>query len=337
MVALYVASSKNGSGKTTICAGLAQSLLTDGFRVGFFKPVVTNGQPLDPSDTDAAFMKHLLALDEPADVICPTFRHGQDMKQKIKEAYGRVARNRDVVIVESASENEGDSLDVADALDARVLLVELSTVDLSARLAYYRRFGQRLLGVVLNEVPKSRAESLRDNAEHLLEQGKICLLGIIPEDRVLLAMTIAELTERIGGEFLRGKDKSGELVENIMLGARTLDHGPDYFNRKENKAVLLRTERPDMQMAALQTSTRCLVLTGDSKPLPVVMTMAEEKDVPVVITGEDTFAVATRIEDTLGKMRFNQEKKVPRIKELLKQNVDLQRLYKELDILSKGK
>ncbi len=332
MVALYVASSKNGSGKTTFCAGLAQSLLNDGYKVGFFKPAVTNGKSPESGDTDAAFMKHLLALDESVDIICPVVGH--DVRQKVKEAYRGVAGNKDVVIIESASESESDSLGIVEALDARVLVMEDPTIDLSAKLPYYRRFGQKLLGIVLNKVPKSRVDSLRSQVERLLGNGNIRLLGVVPEDRVLFAMTIAELTERIGGEFLRGKEKSGELVENIMLGARTVDHGPDYFSRKANKAVLLRTERPDMQMAALQTATQCLVLTGNSKPLPVVMTLADEKDVPVVITKEDTVTAAARIEEALGKTRFNQEKKVPRIKELLKQYVDLQGLYKGLGIIS---
>ena len=87
-------------------------------------------------------------------------------------------------------------------------------------------------------------------------------VGRTPESRAALAITVGELAEAIGGKIISHPEKSSELVENYMLGAMVVDSGLDYFNRKKNKAAIIRQERLDMQLAALETSTTCLVLSG---------------------------------------------------------------------------
>lgn len=75
MTGLYVTSLQSGSGKTTVCAGLARHLLNDGKRVGFLKPIITGGQDTAAGsvDSDVAFMKQLLGLEEPVELLGPAF------------------------------------------------------------------------------------------------------------------------------------------------------------------------------------------------------------------------------------------------------------------------
>ncbi len=79
MVALYVTSLEKGSGKTAVCAGLGRHLLSDGKKIGFFKPVIADSKnlPMEGTDSDAAFIKHLFALEEPVDLLCPVFSENQ--------------------------------------------------------------------------------------------------------------------------------------------------------------------------------------------------------------------------------------------------------------------
>ena len=44
----------------------------------------------------------------------------------------------------------------------------------------------------------------------------------------------------------------------------------------------------DIQLAALETSTSCLILTGNIYPSPSVLNRAEELCVPVLLTKLDT-------------------------------------------------
>ena len=153
-------------------------------------------------------------------------------------------------------------------------------------------------------------------------------------DDVYQGVNLAELAEQLPGELLDPADKSGELVENFMLGAMYVDHGPAYFARKNNKAVVLRGDRPDMQMAALETSTRCLILSGNTSPVPTVLHRAEDKKVPIIQVKGDVAATAQGIEEALARTRFNQEKKLPRLTETMQRHFNYQAMYQGLGLAS---
>jgi len=336
LVALYVTSLERSSGKTAICAGLGKHLLGDGKKVGFFKPIIADSknQPTEGTDSDATFIKHLFALEETVDLLCPVFSDGSSLASKIKKAYARVSQDKDVVIVEGVSEQLQTSRDVVEALDARMIIVEDFSKELPKAINSYKDLAGNLLGVVLNKVPRSRVEQVRGGASTQFDKAGVNILGVLPEDKVLFTLTVGELAERIQGEILSGAEKSTELVENFMVGAMIVDPGPDYFARKANKAVIVRGERPDIQLAALETSTRCLVLTGNAAPNSVVIYRAEEKDVPIILARDDTPAIVTNIEDALGKTRFNGENKLPKLTEIMEQNFNFQTVYKGLSLAS---
>ncbi len=340
MTALYVTSSQAGVGKTLVCAGLGRHLKGDGKKVGFFKPMVADIKSPDKkaSDSDTEFIKRILALRESMDSLCPVIGGEGNLTSKIKKAYAKVSTGKDVVIVEGIWRQRPGakpieaSYEIVEALKAKVIIVEGYSPDLfkAKFIDKYRDFEEYLLGVVLNKVPRSQLEAV---FEQLSAQAVgVDVLVVLPEDRVLLGLTVGELAERIEGEILNGVEKSTELVENFMLGALTADPGPDYFGRRANKAVVVRAERPDMQLAALETSTKCLVLSGDVSPIHAVLQGAEDKGIPIIITKSDTVSVVSSVEQALGKTKFNQEKKLPRLAEIMGQQFDFQVLYKGLGL-----
>ncbi len=336
MVALYVTSLERGSGKTTVCAGLGKHLLNKGKKISFFKPIIADSKspPMEGADSDAAFMKHLLALGEAADLLCPVFKDESNLRSRIKEAYAKVSQGKDVVIVEGTSEQHQASRDRVETLGAKVIIVEDYSKDLLKAIDSYKGLEKYLLGVVLNKVPRSQVEKVRGETSTQFDKAGVNILGVLPEDRALFALTIGELAEHIQGEILSGAEKSAELAENIMLGAMCVDPGPDYFSRKANKVAVVRSERPDMQLAALETSTRCLVLTGNTAPMPAVLYQAEGKNVPIILARDDITAIVSNIEDVLGKTRFNQENKLPKLSEIMEQHFDFQTVYKGLGLAS---
>jgi BioD-like phosphotransacetylase family protein len=329
LVALYVTSPYAGAGKTTVCAGLGRHLVRDGKKVGFFKPIVAEIKSPEAVDSDAQFMKQVLALKESVENLCPVIGGRGELAGKIKRAYAKVSRGKDVVIVEGVwRQRPGGkpieaSRQVVAALDARVIIVEPYSEKLSAAMLDYKDFGEYMLGVVVNRVPRSRLSAQ-------FGKGEVNILGVLPEDRVLLGLTVGELAEHIGGEILNNAEKSSELVEDFMLGAMTLDSGLDYFGRKAGKAVVVRGERPDMQLAALETSTRCLVVSGGVAPIHTVLRSAGGKGIPIILTQGDAISTVNSIELALGKGRFNQEKKLPRLGEIVEQQFNFQALYKGL-------
>lgn len=332
MVALYITSPYAGAGKTTVCAGLGRHLRGDGKKVGFFKPIIAEIKSPEAVDSDAQFMKQVLALKEPIASLCPVIGGKGELASKIKQAYDKVSRGKDVVIVEGVwRQRPGGkpaeaSYQVVAALDARVIIVEPYSEKLSASMLNYRDFGEHLLGVMVNKTPRSRVK-------HLSKQlSGVDILGVLPEDRILLSLTVGELAEHIGGEILNSAERASEPVEDFMLGAMTLDSGLDYFGRKDGKAVVVRGERPDMQLAALETSTRCLVLSGGVSPIHTVLRKAEDKGVPIILVKGDTATTVNSIELALGKSKFNQEKKLPRLSEVMERQFNFKALYKGLGL-----
>jgi BioD-like phosphotransacetylase family protein len=325
LAALYVTSLQAGVGKTAVCAGLAKHLQGAGRKVGYFKPVVADIKEEVAVDSDAGFMKAVLGLKELAADLCPVI--AGEMASGVKQAYDKVAGDKDVVIVEGVwrlrpgAKPVESAPEVARALGAKVIIVEPYSAELDGAglAAKYRGFGESLLGVVVNKVPVRR---LGQVSEQLSRAGGAAVLGVLPEDRVLLGLTVGEIAERVDGEILNDAGKSGEVVESFMLGAMVVDAGPDYFGRKANKAAVLRSNRPDMQLAALETSTRCLVLSGGEKPTYPVITRAGEKGIPIILTKDDTDSVVNTIQIALGKPKFNQEQKLPRLIEIMEEHFD---------------
>ena len=339
MVALYVVSSEAAAGKTAIGAGVGKHLLGDGRKVGFLRPIIADKKTAAGSDGDAAFMKQVLGLPEPVDSLCPLISVEGFLANKVKEVYAKVSQGKDVIIVEGmCGQSLDDSLsktsyEIAGALKAEVIVVEgYSNQSMAKSINSYKRFGENLLGIVLNKVPVSQLKQVSDEISPQFDEAGVTILGVIPEDRVLLTLTVGELANSIQGEIINNAEKSAELVGGFMVGAMCVDSGLEYFGRKTNKAAVVRDDRPDMQMAALETSTRCLVISGNTGPIDYVRYKAEDEGVPIILTKNDTGTIVKSIEDALGKARFTQEKKLLKLAEIMEKHLDFQAIYRGLGI-----
>ena len=347
MVGLYLTSLEPAAGKSAMCTGIGKRLLKDGKKVGFLKPVLVTAEP--PSgevvDQDAAFIKQALELEEPVGSLCATALSPQSLEaalagkedslgKKLQKAYEEVARNKDVVLLEGVSGHAQASAEIAKLLGAKTIMLAMYASDsaIGEIAAAAQALGDSLLGVIINAVPQGKMESVRASIVPRLEESKVKVLGVLPQDRALFTLSVGELAQHLQGELLNSAEGSEELVESLMLGAMYVGSGLDYFNSKDNKAAIIRGERHDMQLAALETSTKCLVLSGNTPPTPSILNRAQEKGVPVVVAESDTPSTVAIIEESLGKARFRQQKKVERLEDILDQHLDFQALYKELGL-----
>jgi len=339
MVALFIVSVPEASGKTAVGIGFGRRLRDEGKKVGFLRPV-RSGESPEKSAADAGFAKKSLGLTEDVRLLNPALAGGKALADQTRKAYIEVSQNKDVVIIEGYcgktpnDENSQTAYEIARALKAKVIAVENYARGKSAPqyIDSYLGFGENLLGFLLNRVPKNKLKRTGEELSSRLAGSKMAIIGVLPEARPLVAFTVGELAEQINGQLLDNGEKAGELVENVMVGAMYVDSGLDYFSRKAGKAAVVRNERPDMQMAALETATRCLVITGSGEPMDYVRFKAEEKDVPVITTQHDTDTVIRHIEDLLDATRFNQEKKLNRLAEVLQANIDFKTLYAGLGL-----
>ncbi len=340
MTNLYVISWTPGAGKTALCVGIGTHLKRHNKKVGYFKPLV----PATGIDKDAQFIHQVLGLEEPVEALCP-FQFttealtAEDFPTKLIKAYTTVAKDKDVVLLEGLGGLVDDkhlqaSYQIANTLDAKmVILVPYSTDLLWERVNFcIGMFAQRLLGIVISRVPQGRIESSYTTMVSLFQRGGIKVLGVLPEERLLLGISVAELAEHLQAEILCCPEASSGLVENLMIGALSVDPGVDYFARKVNKAVITRGERPDMQLAALATSTKCLILAGGIAPIPQVLHWAEDKGTPILSVKEDTLSTVAKIEEAFLQARFRQQEKQGKLAQILEQRFDFATLYQSLEL-----
>lgn len=357
MKALYVTSVHRFGGKTALSLALARRLKKQGYNVGYFKPV--SAEPWEPLpgqvyDDDAYFVKMMLELEEPLErlvgvdltpSLVMSMRCGcgkKDLISKIQSAYEAYAKDKDFIVVEGgASLREGLSLGVspikvAEALDLPVITMVrfrnyISAAD--ACIEVKHDLGDRLLGSVINLVTDEAMAFMKDDCVPCLEKQSVPVLGVIPFREQLQAISVAELAELLDGEFLVLPEKKDTLIEEIIVGAMSVEKALPYIRRvMGRKALITGGDRADMQLIALETSMNCLILTGNLHPVPEVLHRAEEVGVPVLLIRSTTMEAVEAIDNVMGKTRLGQIQKLEKFEALLEEYMDFVQLYAKLGL-----
>ena len=107
----------------------------------------------------------------------------------------------------------------------------------------------------------------------------------------------------------------------------TQDSAIHYFRRAPRKAVITGGDRPDLALAALETDTSALILTGNLYPDVRVLARAEEKGVPVILVPYDTYTTVGKVKDVTGKIRIGDKKRINEAKRLVSKHVNWKGLF----------
>jgi BioD-like phosphotransacetylase family protein len=353
MRTLFIGSTVGNSGKTMITIGLAPALQESGYKVGFFKPLGKQATMVGGKvvDADAQFLKEALHLAEPLDQICPVvvtqdlfFRalHGDagDVRGRIQKAFEAVSAGKDVVLMGGAGTLADGSflgiptLGLVKQYRAPVLLVDpyQNEVCVDCILMAREALGDLLMGVVLNRVTPQAIPEVEQSIVPFLAAKGIEVLGVVPLDRLLDAVTVRQLVEVLNGKVVCGEGALDEFVERFSVGAMDTGAALGYFQRLPNKAVITGGNRADIQLAALETSTRCLVLTGDQMPNQIIIARAREAGIPIVVVSYDTLTTVEKLEAVLGRIRIREAPKVRRAQELLRERLNYRRIIQKLDV-----
>ena len=238
------------------------------------------------------------------------------------EQDGHITASRSSLdVVEGSSGDPTADIRLAEKTDALVVLVCGYNDDVPAVAAPY---GSRLAGVIINNVPVYRRNELDAQIAPQITAAGIKLIGWLPEDRRLLAPTVDLVAEHLDGVLAVCPENKDRLIDNFLIGGLVLDWGPHYFGSQENVGVVVRGDRPDVQLAALQTDTvRALVLTKGIPPIEYVYYEADQRGIPIVVVPDDTAAAAAKLETLLPRIEFDHEDKLKRVVELIESHLDL--------------
>jgi len=350
---LLIASTEAYCGKSATILGLSYLAQAKDISIGYGQPLATDFRESseDPVPAeDAKILASALGLspEQAKQPLITLDRHTidkrlrgsdrQDYSEMVREYIAQI--EGELIFLEGSSNLWEGSIfnlsvpEIAELVDASILLVARYHPQLlvGSLLSAKKFLGDRLLGVIVNDVPPEEFSTASETIKLYLEEQHIPVLGMIPKDRILNSVSVKELAKRLNAEVLCCAEHLDWMIESLSIGAMNVNSALGYFRQRENMAVVTGGDRTELQMAALETSTHCLILTGRIPPKDIIIERAESLEIPVLSVNTDTLTTVEVVDNAFGKVPLQEEMKVRQIKRLMKQNFDFDRLLKYIGL-----
>jgi len=307
---LYITSNVEGAGKTVLAVAICQ-MISDLGKVPFYVKAFPKSQESD-FDTDFAIAitqqtKNPPALDFSSNV------------ETLKTSLSALLSTNDSIIIEGPANTaipQSESTELANKLGAKSLAI----------LDYHDKIGPNATdfadGIIINSTPKYRSRELSIQ----LSDKKTNLLGIIPEDRSMLSVSIKQICDQLDARWVVKTDNVDRLVGHFLIGGNIMDPGYHYFGRYPDKVVIVRGDRPDIQLSALNSPLSALILTSGHSPTEYVLHESEQLGIPLMISPLDTPSTIESIGKLLPKTNPYHHEKVVRFKALLEKHCYIDKL-----------
>jgi len=346
---LIIGSTEDYSGKSTVLLGLGRQFANRQIPIAYGKPLGTLPSETDGMDEDVRLAAEVLNL--PSERVGPTLAFlnetailrrlsGEDGTDYGAALGDYAPGGGDLVLVEGAGSLDEGRLfglavpEVAATLGGAVMLVVRydPTLCVERILAAQALLGDRLIGIAFNRVPEGARATLEGAIAPFLEAQGIPILGLLPSSALLRSVSVGELVEQLQAEVLCRPDRLDLMVEDLKIGAMNVNSALKYFRKGNNMAVVTGGDRADIQLAALETSTHCLILTGQMPPDPTIVSRAEDMEVPILSVALDTLTTVEIIDRAFGQVRLREPAKVHCIEQLMGEYFDFDRLLGQLGL-----
>lgn len=360
---IFLAATRQNDGKTVTCIGFVGHLMQKTDRIGFIKPVGQRYVEVDgfKVDEDAVLVDSMLARGGTAlkDMSPVAIEKGftenyleegnvNSIVYRIREAYENVASGKDMVVIEGTGHaGVGSVIDlnnarVAGLLDAKVILISIGGIgrpidEIALNQALFEQEGVEILGAIVNKVLPEKKEKIDRYLRKGLARRGIDLLGTIPFTKSLTITKMGQIAEALDIEFLSGEEFAESCVQDIVVGAMF----PHNALKHMGSGSLLVTpgDREDLILAALSSARMdaeehpCvggIILTGGLRPHKKILEIIKCSMIPVLLSRENTYGVASKLHDLVVKIRVGDRDKIETAAGLIEQYVDMDRIFEKL-------
>ncbi len=357
---VFIAATRQNDGKTTSSLGLISAIQKFYPRIGYIKPVGQRFVEIEEQkiDEDTVLMDRVYRLNCPLVDMSPiaiepdfTRRYLESsnreaLVRKIEKAFDRVAWEKDFVLCEgSGHAGVGSVFDLSNAqvariLKARVVIVSRGGIgkpidEVALNQALFEKEGVEIIGVIINKVLPDKVEFIRKFAARGLERKGLRLLGVVPHMPILTNATVASIQAELGAELLNSPVQINNLVRDVVVGAMGVNNAMRFFKR----GVLLITpgDREDIILAAgagtsadAKPALAGIVLTGQLRPSENVLKVIRTMPFPVLLAGDDSYQVASKVHDLTVKTQPGDTEKIALIRDLITQHVDVDQILKAI-------
>lgn len=341
---LYLSTIAPKTGKVIVSLGLAGLALREGCRVGFFRPVISEGAA---ADEDIELMRRQFALpqsDEASfswrmpDLIETVGDQGiAPVLEKIVADFKRLEANCDLIVIEGtdylgqtlALEFDLNAL-IAHTLSAPVILIGSATglapreaaLGLNVAVEGFRAKHARVVGVMLTRV---EPEHYAEYSESMMAgfQGEVTCLGVLPESPLLARPTVQEVCEHLGAEVIAGRERISAAVDGCVIGEMYLQN---LLNALRPDALVMTSgDRLDLLLGVIEMDrSLCaprlagIVLTSGIRPDAGVMRLIEglHGTLPVMTVASGTYAAVMHLESVHARIDAAHPEKIEKAREI---------------------
>ncbi|OBI81390.1 phosphate acetyltransferase [Mycobacterium asiaticum] len=349
---IYIAAPEPQTGKSTIALGLLHRLAATVAKVGVFRPITRPGP--DPDYILEMLLEHATAALPYERCAGVTYQQLHDDRDSaiatIVDRYHAMAAECDaVVIVGSDYSDVGTPAElsvnarIAVNLGAPVLLavrakgrtpdeiaavVDVCLAELSAQRAHPA-------AVVANRCDPAELASVAEALQEFTPRGYV-----LPEEPLLAAPTVAELTKAVNGTPVRGDAPLAEReVMGVLVAGMTADHVLERL--RDGMAVITPGDRSDVVLAVASAhaaqgfpSLSCIVLNGGFELHPSIAALVEglRLRLPIIATDLGTYDTASAAASARGRLTASSQRKIDTALELMGRHVDITDLLEQLTI-----
>jgi BioD-like phosphotransacetylase family protein len=183
----------------------------------------------------------------------------------------------------------------------------------------YRKI--RIKAILFNKIDFEYIARIKELTEDHITRYNIPVLGIIEKSLELFSPRVNEILEQIGGELINEQASSGldNLVETFLIGAMNAQAALKYLRQVKKAAFITGGDRTDLAMAALEQEVSTLILTGFIQPDMSVITLANKKGIPIILSPSDTYTTMRNLERLKPGIQKDEMEKVL---ELIEKEID---------------
>ncbi|MFH1655836.1 MAG: AAA family ATPase [Candidatus Omnitrophota bacterium] len=364
---IFVAATRQNDGKTTISLGLIFGLREKFKEIGFIKPIgqrylEEEGIKVDEDSVLIERVCELCGIKCGLKDMSPvavergfTEKYIDSPKKKvitghIKKAFSRVAEDKELVIIEGTGHaGVGSVFDhsnsaVAKLLGSKVILISSGGVgrpidEIMLNKALFEKEGVELLGVIVNKVLPQKYDKINHYVRKGLSRKGVEVLGVVPYYPMLTAPSIAQILEETDFELLSSEENINNRISDIIVGAMESHNALKYF--KDECLVITPGDREDILTTTVsQHNVKSkkqggvyvsgIILTGGIYPNKAIKETIKQSGIPLLLSKYDTYLTASKVHDLTVKVRPEDKEKIEKIKELVKNFIDLDKIVKNI-------
>ena len=361
---IFIAATRMNDGKTTTSLALFSALRSMTEDVGFIKPVgqrfvEVEGQQIDE---DSVLLDQIFDVKTPIRAMSPISIHPTftrdyldspdenhcELIDTMCRAFDRAAFGRDYIIIEGTGHAGVGSVfnlcnaDVARHLGAKVIIVASGGIgrpvdEIALNKAVFEAAGVQIIGAIINKVLPDKIDMVEKYCRIALEQMNIPLLGCIPHETKLTQPNLEQVVEETNGRWLNGKTAGGKnRIDRVIIGAMAAKGLVEHLD--EGALIIAPGDREDILLSAIAAASveqgkviAGIILTRSILPHPRLMEMISKTSIPVVLCSEDSYKVASKVNNMTVKTQPTDEDKIPIIKDLITKNIDLKAVLNAFD------